>query len=159
MFERGPRTNTEGTKRRRDRRRWKERKRDRENIQEIAVPLTTTTGATTVLHATKTFSGTDGPASSVGRGRKRRGGGGGGGGGVERLGILSPRQIRSVSSVRLRCHVSLIVGFLPFLAIKISPINCAWSLGNIGAILPIQGFAKDRRQSSFFGSSFKIQRD
>ena len=59
VFERGPRTNTEGTKRRRDRRRWKERKRDRENIQEIAVPLTTTTGASTVLHAAKTFSGTD----------------------------------------------------------------------------------------------------
>ena len=40
--------------------RQKERLRDRENIQEIAVTLTTTTtGATTVLHATKTFPGTD----------------------------------------------------------------------------------------------------
>ena len=52
--------NTRGTKQLRDRRRWqrkrgREGERDRGNIQEIAVPLTTE--ATAVLHATKTFSG------------------------------------------------------------------------------------------------------
>ena len=50
--------NTRGTKQLRDRRRWQRKRggeRDRGNIQEIAVPLTTE--ATAVLHATKTFSG------------------------------------------------------------------------------------------------------
>ena len=153
MFERGPRTNTEGTKRRRDRRRWKERKRDRENIQEIAVTLTTTTGATTVLHATKTFSGTDdgrGVLCGGGRGMEREQG-------VERLGSkeASPRQNKSVFVIILKSFVSIIIGVI---SIKISPIvHAAWEPSV--SVLPIQSFRNCRSQSSFFGSSFIIQRD